>query len=61
MGVISERALREIYLKCFEIVVKETGCSSVMTTYGPFNGLWTSGNYDLCTTVLRKNGDLKES
>lgn len=27
---------------------------SVMTTYGPFNGLWTSGNYDLCTTVLRK-------
>ena len=54
MGVISERALREIYLKCFEIVVKETGCSSVMTTYGPFNGLWTSGNYDLCTTVLRK-------
>ena len=25
-----------------------------MTTYGPFNGLWTSGNYDLCTTVLRK-------
>ena len=54
MGVISERALREIYLKCFEIAIKETGCSSVMTTYGPFNGLWTSGNYDLCTTVLRK-------
>lgn len=54
MGVISERALREIYLKCFEIAIKETGCSSIMTTYGPFNGLWTAGNYDLCTTVLRK-------
>ena len=25
-----------------------------MTTYGPFNGLWTSGIYDLCKTVLRK-------
>ena len=52
--VISERALREIYLKGFEIAVKEGGARSVMTTYGSVNGLWTAGSYDLCTTILRK-------
>lgn len=51
---VSERALREIYLKGFEIAIKEGGARSVMTTYGPVNGLWTSGSYDLCTTILRK-------
>ena len=53
-AVVSQRALREIYLKCFEIAVKEGKCQSVMTTYGPLNGLWTAGSYDLNTTVLRK-------
>lgn len=52
-SVVSERALREIYLKGFEIAVKEGGAVSVMTTYGSLNGLWTAGSYDLCTTVLR--------
>lgn len=53
-SVISERALREIYLKGFEIAVKEGNAVSVMTTYGSLNGLWTAGSYDLCTTILRK-------
>lgn len=53
-AVVSERALREIYLKCFEIAVKEGKCRSVMTSYGPINGIWNAGNYDLNTTVLRK-------
>lgn len=53
-SVISERALREIYLKGFEIAVKEGGARSVMTTYGSVNGLWTAGSYDLRTTILRK-------
>ena len=53
-SVISERALREIYLRGFEIAVKDGGATTVMTTYGPVNGLWTAGNYDLCTTILRK-------
>ncbi|WP_026652742.1 glycoside hydrolase family 3 protein [Butyrivibrio proteoclasticus] len=51
--VASERAIREIYLKGFEIAVKEGGAHAVMTTYGSFNGYYTSSNYDLVTTVLR--------
>ena len=53
-SVVSERALREIYLKGFEIAVKEGNAISIMSTYNPLNGLWTSSNYDLLTTVLRK-------
>ncbi|MDE6184353.1 MAG: glycoside hydrolase family 3 C-terminal domain-containing protein [Lachnospiraceae bacterium] len=52
-SVVSERALREIYLKGFEIAVKEGGADCIMTTYGSVNGLWTAGNYDLNTVILR--------
>ncbi len=52
-SVISARALREIYLKGFEIAVKFGKADSVMTTYGPVNGLYTAANYDLTTTILR--------
>jgi beta-glucosidase len=52
-SIISERALREIYLKGFEIAVKEGGAYSIMSTYGAINGLWTASNYDLLTTILR--------
>lgn len=54
-GVISERALREIYLKGFEIAVKEGQADSVMTTYGPINGVWTAGSFDLTTQILRND------
>lgn len=53
-SVVSERALREIYLKGFEIAVKEGNAKSIMTTYNPLNGYWNASNYDLCTTILRK-------
>ncbi len=53
-AIVSERAVREIYLKGFEIAVKQGGAYSIMSTYGPVNGLWTAGNYDLLTTILRK-------
>ena len=53
-SVISERALREVYLKGFEIAVKEGKASSIMTTYGAVNGVWTAGRYDLNTTILRE-------
>ena len=58
-SVVSERALREIYLKGFEIAVKERGASSVMTTYGRVNGLWTAGNFDLNTVILREEWGFK--
>lgn len=58
-AVVSERALREIYLKGFEIAVKEGGAYSIMTSYNPVNGLWTSSNYDLVTTILRKQWGYK--
>ena len=58
-SVVSERALREIYLKGFEIAVKEGGASSVMTTYGRVNGLWTAGNFDLNAVILREEWGFK--
>lgn len=52
-AVASERALREIYLKGFEIAVKEGGAYSIMTSYNPINGDWSASNYDLLTVILR--------
>lgn len=56
---ISQRALREIYLRPFEMAVKESNAYSIMTTYGGVNGIWTAGNYDLNTTVLREEWGYK--
>lgn len=53
-AVVSERALREIYLKGFEIAVKEGNAKSIMTSYSPTNGIWAAGNYELLTEILRK-------
>ena len=58
-SVVSERALREIYLRGFEIAVKEGNAKSIMTTYNPLNGYWTASGYDLCTTILRKEWGFK--
>lgn len=51
---VSQRALREIYLKGFEICVKESRPLNIMTSYNKINGVWSHYNYDLVTTVLRK-------
>ncbi|MDE7477467.1 MAG: fibronectin type III-like domain-contianing protein, partial [Lachnospiraceae bacterium] len=53
-AVVSQRALREIYLKSFEIAVKEGNARSIMTSYNPINGFWAASNYDLNTTILRE-------
>ena len=52
-SIVSERALREIYLKGFETAVKKGGAKTIMTTYGSLNGVWTAGNYELNTMLLR--------
>ena len=53
-AVISERALWEIYLKGYEIAIREGGATLIMTTYGALNGMWTAGNRELCTGILRE-------
>ena len=53
-SIVSQRALREIYLKGFEICVKEAKPLNIMTSYNKINGVWSHYNYDLATTVLRK-------
>ncbi len=51
--IVSERALREIYLKGFEIAVKNTQPMSIMTSYNMINGVHTANSYDLCTKAAR--------
>lgn len=52
-SIVSERALREIYLKAFEMAVKEGDVRSIMTSYNKINGIQSASNFDLNTTILR--------
>jgi beta-glucosidase len=56
---LSERALREIYLKGFEICVREGGAKSIMTSYNKINGVYAPNSHDLCTKVLRNEWGFK--
>ena len=53
-SIVSERALREIYLKGFEIAIKESRPMAIMTSYNKINGVHTANSYDLCTTAARE-------
>ena len=50
---LSERALREIYLRAFERTVRQGGAKAIMTSYNRVNGVYTPNSYDLCTKALR--------
>ena len=57
MGVdacISEKALREIYLRGFEIAVKESAPAAVMSSYNLLNGVHAANSRDLCTVLARE-------
>ena len=51
---VSERAMREIYLKAFELVIKESDVWALMTGYNILNGRYCSENRDLLTGILRE-------
>lgn len=53
-SIVSQRALREIYLKGFEICIKESAPKALMTSYNLLNGVHTANRSDMLTTVLRE-------
>lgn len=52
-SVLDERTLREVYLRGFQICVREARPDLIMTSYNKVNGVWAHYHFDLATTVLR--------
>lgn len=52
-SILSERALREIYLRGFEICVKQSAPKNIMTSYNKINGVWGHYQYELVQRILR--------
>lgn len=55
----NEQAIREVYLKAFEIPVKEGGATAIMSSFNRIGTLWAGGNSDLLQTVLRDEWGFK--
>ena len=53
-AIVSERALREIYLRGFEIVVTESNPVAIMTSYNLINGVHAANSKELCTVIARE-------
>ncbi len=58
-SVLTERTLREIYLRGFEIAVKEAQPMAIMTSYNVLNGVHTANSRDLCTVAARQEWDFQ--
>lgn len=58
---LTEQTLREIYLKPFEIAVKDGGANAVMTAFSNIGNIWAGGNAALCTDILRGEWGFKGS
>ena len=58
-SILSERTLREIYLKSFEIAIRDAAPMALMTSYNLINGIHTANSFDLCTKVLRNEWGFK--
>lgn len=52
-SILSERTLREIYLKGFEIAIRDAQPMAMMTSYNLINGVHAANNYDICTKAAR--------
>lgn len=53
-SIVEERAARELYLKPFEMVIKNSQVSTIMTSFNKINGVFASGCLDLCEGILRE-------
>lgn len=58
-SILTERAAREIYLKPFEMLVRDAKIACIMTSFNKINGVFAGGNKDLCTHILREEWGFK--
>lgn len=58
-SILEERTLRELYLRPFQVLVREAGLRCIMTSFNKINGIFAAGNAELCTGILRDEWDFK--
>ncbi len=58
-SILTERAARELYLKPFEMLVKEAGVFCIMTSFNKINGKFAGGNAGLCIGILREEWEFR--
>ena len=58
-SILTERAAREIYLKPFEMLVRDAKIACIMTSFNKINGVFAGENKDLCTHILREEWGFK--
>lgn len=58
-SIAEERTIRELYLKPFEMIIKNSKVSTIMTSFNKINGLFAAGNKDLCQGILREEWGYK--